>query len=260
MSVNALPWLPVCGARRDVVQAAVGQAVADWSALWFARPPLAVASVLATHDAARDNADGAGWKLYGQAVAISCSTRASGRLAAWALDAPLDELSPRKGDRRLLDLFERRLIEDLAQTVERAIGVEGEGQGRPQLVRAPFDCLGGAVVELADEFGAPVLSLAIPLSAVLPMLRASLPASPRLGGRIATFAQALGGADLVIEASLGAAEVPVADLRTLAPGDVLLLTRGPEEAVDVSLAGSDNPFAQAKLIDLDGQMALALQA
>lgn len=260
MIQEAQTWLPIGVTARVAVQAAIGQAVAEWAALWFPRPQVSVSSFKPTLGEPRDDADGSGWRIYRRSVAISCSRRASARLAGWALDAELDPPSPRKADRRLLDLFERRLVEDLAYKVELACGLDGEAQPRPKGVRNPFGKLGGVAVGLADDFGAPLLSLAIPLPAVLPLCRSSLPAAGGKPARLASFAQALGSADLTIEAILGAAEVPVADLRTLAPGDVLVLKRGLSDAVDVSLVGSDSAFAHAKLIDLDGQMALALQA
>ena len=263
MTDEALTWLPLGVTTRDAVQAAIGRAVADWSALWFPRPQVSVSGFKPTLGEPRDDADGSGWRVYRKTVAISCPRRSASRLAGWALDAPLAELSPRKADRRLLELFERTLIEDLAHKVELALGVEAPApsqvHAQPQVVRNPFGKLGGAAVTLTEDFGAPLLALAIPLAALLPLCRSSLAPAPRKPAALASFAAALGSADLTIEATLGNAEVPVADLRTLAPGDVLVLQRGLADAVDVSLAGSETTFARAKLIDLDGQMALALQ-
>lgn len=265
MTQEAQTWLPLGVATRDAVQAAIGRAVADWADLWFPRPQVAVSGFKPTMGEPRDDADGSGWRVYRKTVAISCPRRSGSRLAGWALDAPLADLSPRKGDRRLLELFERTLIEDLALKVELALGVDGPAAApasvhpQPQVLRNPFGKLGGVAVALTEDFGAPLLSLAIPLAALLPLCRASLAPAARKPAALASFAQALGSADLTIEATLGNAEVPVADLRALAPGDVLVLQRGLADAVDVSLAGSETTFARAKLIDLDGQMALALQ-
>lgn len=258
MTAAVQPWLPVDVLAREAAHAAVGRAVADWSTQWFPRPQVIVSGFQPTREPPRGEGD-AGWAIHGARVATSFPRAAVARLAGWALDAPLDRLALRKPDRRLLGRFETALVADLAHKVELAIGLDSPPPGPARPAGNPFGRLGGAVVSLADECGAVLGRLAVPFEAALPLCRASLP--PAAGERTAMgrVAQALGGAEMTIEASLGIAEVPLAALRTLAPGDVLVLQRGLADAIDVSLAGSTAAFARAKMIDLDGEVVLALQ-
>lgn len=259
MTGAAEAWLPIDIAAREVVQSAIGRAIADWSTLWFPRPHVGVSGFKATRNAPRDEANGAGWKIYRSTVAVSCPQRSASWLVGWALDAQLDQLILKKADRRLLELFERTLIEDLAHKVELALGIESEAQLQPRSVRQPFDRRGGVTVSLSEDLGAPLLLLAVPLQALLPLCRTSMSPARREVSTMACFAQALGAADLTIEANLGHADVPVAELLALAPGDVLVLNRGLTDPIDVALAGHETAFARAKLIDFEGQMGLALQ-
>lgn len=258
MTVQA--WLPVDVAGREAVHKTIGRAISDWSSQWFARSQVIVSQFRAVlHEPAAEM--GAEWTVHRELVAISCSARAAARLVGWALDVDPAQLATRKADRPLLRLFEQALIGDLAHKIERAAGMEPveQGQARPRKLGEPFGRLGGAVVELADEVGASLCRLAVPLEVVLPLCRS--PTEPRSKKPpMGKFVHALGAADLTVEASLGVAEVPVADLRALAPGDVLVLKRGVADPIDISLSGSTAPFAQAKLIDFEGEMILALQA
>ena len=74
------------------------------------------------------------------------------------------------------------------------------------------------------------------------------------------LAGALGNVPMTIEATLGAADLLLSDLRGLAPGDVLVLRTPLDAAAKVSLPGEDHGFAHAKLTDIDGRMALTFQA
>lgn len=181
------------------------------------------------------------------------------RMAGWALDAQLDHLVLKKADRRLLDSFEQKLLADLARKIELAFGIE-PSVGSRGAIKNPFGKLGGVAITLAGDNALPLLSIGIPLQIVLPLCRSSLGPVERKPAQLASFAHALGCADMAIEATLGHAEISVADLRGLAAGDVLVLTRALNDAVQVSLSGSDTAFARGKLIDLDGQIAIALEA
>jgi flagellar motor switch/type III secretory pathway protein FliN len=251
-------WLPVGATAHKAVQAKIGAAVAAWSAQWFARRSLVATGFTPTMGEAAAEADG--WRIYREAVAVSRSPRAAGRLLDWALDASLEQSAVGRRDRQLVDAFERRMIEDLAARVEAALGGQGAARPAPSKVDAPHGPMGGLVVGVGEDGGGKLLSLAIPLAAVLPACKAALGPASRNRPGLDSLVEAFGDARLTIEAVLGSADIRLADLRTLAPGDVLVLNTGLAEAADLLMAGSGRAVARAALTDIEGRMALTLQA
>jgi hypothetical protein len=259
-SNTARDWLPLDVARRDAVRAVVDEALSVWSRLWLPRRRIAVSAWDAVAREARTTAtDGAGWRLVGSAIALSCSPRAASRVLGWALDVSLDDVVLSEADRRVIEGFEQQLFRDLVAQVERALGIAGEGRAQPLGVADPFDALGGVVASLSDSGSGALLTLAIPMAVLLPFCRRSLPrpaaATTPLVGRLA----ALGPAAVGLEAWLGQADLTLAELRHLAPGDVLVLDRPRDSAAEISLPGSASVFATAALTDVDGRRALVLQ-
>ncbi len=251
-------WLPLGATAHPGVCARIDAAVSAWSAQWFARRTLSAVSFTPTGGEAP--AEPAGWRVWRAAIAIGCSDRAAARLLDWALDANLGDQGPTRRDRQLIDAFERKLIEDLATKVEAALSVGGATLPAPAMVEAPLGPHGGLVVGIGDGCGATLLSLAIPLAAALPACRAALGRPSQARERLDSLRQALGEEQVVIEAILGQAEIRLADLRTLAPGDVLVLGTPLSGTAELSLVGGQEAFARAGVSEISGRMALTLQA
>jgi len=249
---NVVDWLPMGAVTSDAVRVKLEGAVDDWSRRWFARTSVGVGAV-------RSRAPGAlgeDWRIPHQIVAVSHTPRALARLANWALDARLDLLEPTETDRQLVGLFEPRLLDDLVSSVEDAIGGPQQMNGA-----APdWSRLGGVEISLADSNGGALLTLAIPLTALLPLTKASLPARTRPRTGLEPIGKALHPTVVTVEASLGVAHVTLDELRGLSPGDVLVLDRRIDQGVELTLAGVDGPLARAGLSELEGRLALILQA
>ena len=241
-------WLPADIALRPAVRARIEEAVAAWSADWFAGRAIGVSQV---RTVARFK-DGDGRRIQGGATAVSYSDRASKRLLDWALDVRLDQAVLTPLDQKVLDGFERRLVEALLVKLDSALAAK-------PATGATFGPLGGLEVALSDAQSGDLLSLAVPLEAVLSLARASLPA-PGPRGPLDDLGGALGDTDVVIDITLGQSDLRLADLRTLAAGDVLILDTPLDGAGHVTLAGTGEVFARAALTDLDGLMAVTFQA
>ncbi len=258
MRGQARDWLPVGATTHPAVRARIGAAVSAWSTQWFARRTLSAVSF--TPSPGEPPVEPDGWCVWRATIAIGCSSRAAASLLDWALDANLGRQAPTSRDRQLIDAFERRVIEDLAAKVETALGVGGSALHAPVQIEAPLGAHGGLVVGIGDSGGGTLLSLAIPLAAALPACRAALGPPSAGRGRLDGLKQALGEEQVAIEAILGKAEIRLADLRTLAPGDVLVLGTQLAGAAELSLVGAGGVFARASLTEISGRMALSLQA
>lgn len=258
MTGQVCDWLPLEVVDREPVRTAIAGAISEWAAAWFGAPRLSASRFTPTRSGRPD--DAAGWRVHRKALAVSCSGRAMGRLLDWALDADVEQLSLSPADRRLVEAFEGRLMQDLALRVETALKMDGELKSQPLSVDDPYGRFGGLNVEVTDDRGGVLLSLAIPFTDLLPTCKASLPAIRRSAVKLDTLRSALADAALPVKATLGAARIALADLHSLAPGDVLVLDTALDDGAALSLGGSAHVFAAARLTDHEGKMTLTLQA
>ena len=256
MSGVAQPWMPPEALVREAVRAPLDAAVRRWSARWFAGRSVGVPRLAAVAASERPRGD---WRVFRRAVAIDCSRQVRTRIADWALDCSLDRLSLAEADRKLVDAFEREVLRDLSLTVEDTLGLPGDWRPVPDSPVEPLGRLGGATAGLADDRGAPLLTLALPQTCLLPLCRETLgpprPAEEPLDSRL----RALASTPVALEAVLGRAEVALADLKALAPGDVLVLDTRLDGPALLRLAGAGHPVALGTLAEDDDAFALKLK-
>jgi flagellar motor switch/type III secretory pathway protein FliN len=255
VTIGVLDWLPLSVVTREPVRAKITSAVSAWSEAWFSPPRRLHATRLTPHNGEAES--NRAWRIPRQALAVSCSRPAATRLLDWALDADVQRLSATHADRRLIEAFDTQVFEDLAARVERALDIEAKAKGD---ITSPYGPLGGLSVEIADEQGDTLVWLALAMSDLLPACRASLSQRARPVEKLTALRGALADTPVSIEAVLGSASVGLADLRTLAPGDVLVLDAGLEDAAWLALAGSHRNIGRATLTHTEDALALTLQA
>ena len=258
MRQDVREWLPTGAFEADDVRSAIADVVDQWSRRWFAAAPLAVAKLAFTPGGLPQDSDGA-WTIHHQAVAVRLSRMMTGRLLERALDISFDGLVLSEVDRRVLVVFTQNVVADLAASLERLIGDVGERRSPPATIADPFDAFGGVVVHLTDGRD-PLLSLAVPFQAMVKLCKSRLTAPRRRGKAPARIAAALAPTHVTIEATLGRARMSLADLRGLAPGDVVVLDAALEDGGEIALVNSNKAIARAKLSQVDGCLALTLQA
>ncbi len=251
---QAQTWLPIEATTGPRVRARIEMAVTAWASRWFTDRRLELSGWTVRPEAARGGTVDTVWRRAGAGVAIGCSPREEGRILDWALDAGLEALKPEANDRRVLDAFAARLTEDLASELETALGLAQAG-------RDTAAALGPVVVvDLADAHGLRVGTLAMPLPAIMALCktlapdaaRSDLPLTPRLAAAATT--------EVSLEVVLGRTTVGLAELRELTVGDVLVLGTPLGGVVELVDARSTHTVARAYLADIDGQVALTLQA
>jgi flagellar motor switch/type III secretory pathway protein FliN len=251
-------WLPPEVAARDAVRSRVSSAVDDWSGRWFARRRLQVSALEAVGGAAR--VENQGWLVFRAGVAVACGAAAASRVTNWALDLRSDLLEPTAADQDLTAAFRGRMLGDLVQTVETALGVAGSRRSAPDSVKNPFGPTGGALATLSDDRGSALLQLAIPLGMVMPLCQAALPARSRSSAPLSSRHEAMNTEVVNVEATLGAAEIPLQELRRLTAGDIIVLDRRLGDLIDLSVCESEEVVGRATLDEVDGQISLTLHA
>lgn len=258
MSDRARDWLPAGIVAGEGVRNAVSSAVAAWCEDWFARPAVRLAHLRTVEP--EPAVLRAGWRRIGGQLAANLPRRNASRLLGWALDVQLEQQEQTETDQRLLEAFENRMLADLGRRIETALGMPLSGTPAFEAVDDPGGPYGGVSMALADAHEGDLMQLALPIEALLPFCRSSMPPRRERSEPMADLLPALGPTTVRIAASLGRAELSLDDLRNLAPGDVLVLGTGVNDPIDISLSGSQAVLAKARLTDQDGQLALILQA
>ena len=260
MTVNVRDWLPWGVLSLEAVRETLEQAVAQWSAEWFVASGVVVAGVRATMSASRPDGDGTGWRVYRTVVAVRGGRPALSRLVNRALDLRSEAVDPTPADRRLLAGLEEKILDGLAETLERAMGVAGRPKSVADRPEDPLDDDGGLLVSLAEPSGREVLVVAIPAGVVFGYAKAALgrPAGPKCP--LQPMATALADVRIPFEARIGKVELTLSELNELAVGDVLVLDRPLDQAVDIAGLLSDDVFAKAVLTTAEARLALMFKA
>jgi len=252
-------WLPVDALDHEVVRDGVRDAITRWSALWFPAPWAEMAGMRAAAADSRHDGDGSGWRVYRQAIAVRASRPVLSRMLLRVLDLRAEPASLTEADRLVMDGLEGKILASLAETVETALGVSGTLRSEPARPADPLDG-GGLVVSLAEPAGRDMLYLAIPKDLVFRHVRRTIPRSP---GRTPVFpplGEALAAVNIPIEAQIGKVELTLGEFNELAVGDVLVLDRRLDEAVDIAGLRSRDVFARAVLTNIEDGLALVFNA
>ncbi|WP_425999049.1 FliM/FliN family flagellar motor C-terminal domain-containing protein [Caulobacter sp. DWR1-3-2b1] len=249
MTRQARSWAPPSIAESPALRAKVAEAVSDWSFAWFARFRLTVGRWDIVRGDPWTGVEGV--RVEGQALGLARGERAAQRLHERAFGVDLSATPLSEADRRVVDGFAREMFDDLLAGLERALSL---GDFRPEAA-ATWD--GGIKIGLTDDSGAVLVWLVAPLAAVLPICRSALapprPRAPPLGRRAA-----LAAAAVRLDVILGSADLTIGELRTLAPGDVLVLDRGLHDPVALVIPGSERPFLNAHMKPADDHTTLSL--
>ncbi len=240
---------------REPVRTQLAASVAAWSERWFARRRARLHDWRRAAGAARS---AEAWRVHYASVAIALPARS--RVIDWALDMRLEPFDVTETDRLLLDGLERRIVADLARQIEAALRVDGAPRETPLATTEPWGAAGGATLEITDENGADIAQAAIPFEALLGACKASMRAPRTDRPRPERVSAALAAQRLTLAARLGQAEIALSELRALAPGDVLVLDRDLDSPAELVVEGARAVVAKAKLTDIGGRAALALQA
>ena len=260
MNIRVRDWLPDDVIAHEVVREAVEQAIAQWSARWFVGPYAGVASIILASGDLRQENDEMGWRRYRSGIAVRGSRQALSRLVERALDVSAEISTVTQADRHVLQALERTILEGLTEEIEQAFDLPGALRQEPLRIRDPLADDGGLVICLSEPSGREGLSLAVPVDIAVRKIKSHLGPAPRRSEVLQPLAAALGGVSLGLEARVGRVELSLSELTELAVGDVLVLDRALDQAVDVVGATSHDVVAKAMLTQADDGIALVFNA
>ncbi len=260
MTEGVLDWLPIEVVTGAPVRALLDDVVGAWSADWFPRRRVSVAEHTAVQGERGENTPQPMWRIYRSLIALRCSDAGSHRLVGAALDARPDDAPATDHDRLIVQSMLDSILIDLANKLEAALRLESEASNGLRFEARPFANSGGAMITLADDQGFKLLTVALPLRAVLPYARSQMPAPIRQHEKPSRMTQALAPTTLEVGAWLGRAAITLEDLKGMSVGDVLVLDTRLDEPARLCALGSDLPLAFGRLGSADDRLSLTLQA
>lgn len=241
MSAQVRNWLPPEAAIAPRVRDALEGVVDAWSGKWFPgiRAELSRVEAYATGRAGD-------WLVHCGAVALPVDGPEAIRLAGLALGADTENLILSEPDRDIVGRFAAVMLADLAATLSSVIGLGPGGADAPVPTPDPLAGESGIELHICDAAGRPLVRAVIPLSALVPFIKAGIPA--RRGPELARIDGPVGRTATRLDIRLGGARLSLGDLAGLSAGDVLVLDRIIETGASVSLStGERTPFAGAIL-------------
>ncbi len=260
MTVRVREWLPREVMNHGGVRKTIEQAIAQWNAQWFLTSFAEVAGTRVAVADSRPESEGTGWRVYRAAIAIRGSRAGLSRLVNRALDLRADLADLTAADRYVMNAIEGKILEGLAETLEVAFGVRGQTRSEPDKPADPLADGGGLVVSVVDPSGREVLTLALPGETIVRHVKASIPRTPGKGPALRPFSEALAEVNIPVEAQVGKVELTLAELNELAVGDVLVLDKRLDEAVDIAGVRSGDVFAKAVLTHVEDGLVLVFNS
>ncbi|CAD6549116.1 FliM/FliN family flagellar motor switch protein [Paraburkholderia metrosideri] len=243
MSTVPIRWRPLGG--RDLVAGEVlfAKAVASWQEAWFCEPALKVeaAALLEPLESFAAKEQESAWTC-GPDVWLFAEPRQLTRMANRALDLPTRFAPVLESRPALLANVETRLVDELLDALRRALlpALKGtDGMHACKTPMSPHLPYGGAHFRLVTPKGDTVLALvcgAQTLWSCLPLNQRQPTTSP--AHLPSNRTSAVEDTRVSLRAMLGQCELTVAQLATLAVGDVIRLDRAITETVALELARS----------------------
>jgi|GEM_PF-5802127 len=250
------PWLPLSSLADATVSTTLTGALAAWCETWFAgAAPVTLSIVHAGRPVWASAAVSYRWEVHGRAAALAAGPEAIAKLSSLALAAPLPLPARGERDRIILEEFQRRLFADLAERIERALGIAGAPRAEPTSLDDPWADEETLAVLTAFSDGTEAVRVALPARALVPFRKRS--ASPRGGkSRLVPLGAAVAATAVPVAVRVGSAVLTLEELRGMAAGDVLLLDRALDEPAD--LLAADRAFARARLVEAERQIRLTI--
>ena len=251
MISEAQDWLPPTAMTHDGVCDRLAESVAAWSRAWFGHDEMR-AREFALRPGPR-RSEGAPRLAYeGKVVLAECQSTDAWRLAQAALHASSLERPLTTVDRALIEAFQHKLIQALISEVEGALDL-------PVGARAGQSHSDWFQMDVGRSETDRLLRLHLPAQSLAPMRRRFLPARAA-AGPLAPLAAALAGRTIDLEAAAGHVSLSLAELRALEPGDVLVLEAPISRGAEIRAAGQGAVLGRGKLCDVEGFVAIKLEA
>jgi Type III flagellar switch regulator (C-ring) FliN C-term len=259
------PWLVLGERRKRTLEQRIGAALGRWSARWISAPVAASVTVTpgrswtSSHGDQRASCFGA--RRQSQEWVALCS--APRGLAAWAAGegAVAASVAGEPGNESLAAELEVELLGSLLSELfprvaaemrlERVDGVAAE-EARAALAKGVL-----AVTCTMGSAAAPCILWTLSSTAAAIML--GEPRVPYSGAPLVSRRSAAAKTPVGLDCHLGSIQVPVRDLHTLRPGDVLLTEAALESRAEIRMSGQSPAIAAGMIGESGGRRAVKIE-
>lgn len=247
---NSRPWLPGGALRRNVLDAALEDAIGLWSGKWFAGS--------AWRLSAGDPADGAerSWTGLADGVAIGLAADARGAVASAMLGGAPGQGFREPNDRRLAERLADACVDDLRKRVAQLFRLPTDEVWREGALADHVADAAGYEAAVCATGGRPHLRLVVSHALLVAWIKAgvSIPAQPI---ELGSLGESLQRHVVELGARVGGCALSLPELDALNVGDVLVLDRPLEGPLQLALDG--RAVDRRCMMDAgEGRLALAL--
>ena len=247
------PWLPVEAATGTRFRAELSRVVALWSNKWCGSAPMVVFPAISVTIGDRIDEAAAGQSGGDLHVVVKPAPEGRGRLAERLLNIDLNRFPPNAIDATVIQLLIDEAIKDLSDLTTQFL-VPGGNEGRPIGVESNQQYRTFAIGLSA---AAPILHVTMRIADIVRVLRsAASPDRHSDHSRFQARTETLKSVTVPIEAQLGRIRLSLAELDSLAVGDVLILSGHSGREAQIGVSGSASSFASGELAPAGGSLAL----
>lgn len=249
MTVDAWRWLPDSSLTSSLLFERLDTALAAWSSRWFRDFTLSrrrvefdmpISEVEMTASTPR--------------LALQLSGLAPMTLVSAVMNEDVARLDLSEVEWTVLDGLRSQLMNDLAQTLDSALG------DIPKSLAQGIDGSGPVSVQLADPAGRLMVTLSTTRAVMARARLESLPSVRPRSEPLQSLTSAIAQAQVHLNVRLGTTVIPLAEARHLAEGDVLVFDRKLDQGLDL-IADSNGPVVTlGHLVDSSSPPSLRLAA
>lgn len=230
-------WLPAEAIQRGVRDVPLRACVREWASSWFAA---AQADVTGDPAAAQPGKGrGVSWQLA-DGVTLALAEDADARLAALMFGAPDDPGSLTAADRTALDAAAEACVTDLRSRLVSSLRLGGTSAWRRGTAEAETPAIWWAW-RVTDSRGGALLEIALSEDLIVRRVRTALARAPALSG-LSSLAVALSDQAVTVSALVGRSKLTTTELAGLSCGDVLVLDRDLDAAIDIAVEHRPKPL------------------
>jgi flagellar motor switch/type III secretory pathway protein FliN len=253
MTVAARPWLPANAVRDDALTRALSAHAERWAARWFAAPKPTGVRVNDVRSRIGIAADCACWTHASAGLVLAMAPTAHVPFASAMLGADMSAHKLSAQDHALLRRLASACAEDYMRTASSALGFAATSEATPSR-----EAQAGFRFVLSMGQASQLLELYVDERAALAARRTLLGDAPRPARALASRSDAIGRQPIRLGAMVGTSKLGLGELRTLACGDVIVLDRGPGDAMTLAVNGRARFDTPCNIIEDNGALQMRL--
>jgi len=249
MSTTVRSWLPSTAIQPEALGLPLGGVVQSWGEHWFVNEE---ASLVALYQDDWPAAETTGWRtLDGASIALTAAGRCA--VASGMLGRSIAPHALQPNDRVLVD----RLASECADDLVRRIARVASGAAPADRIRAmpldPEDC---SWWQVSLSGSRPLFRLATNRETAVGLARSLLPPARRAA--VGSVRSALANQPVSVSVALGRCKMNLAELESLAPGDVLVADRSTEAPLELLLNDAKSGlFAHIRTAEQQASLVIA---